>query len=162
MPATSAGMTEWRCSMLDHVGFPVWDYETSKVFYEKALSPLGYTLIMEVSADHTESGSPAAGFGANGKSDFWIGGEGGLGGVLHVAIAVKDRAIVDPFTKLGGRRPGQRRAWPQAALSSQLLRRFCSRPGWPQHRGGLPRPSLIGETPRRARIRHDSRLTRLG
>jgi len=83
--------------MIDHVGFPISDYQRSKAFYSKALAPLGYSLIMEVGSDHTESGAPAAGFGADGKPDFWIGGEGGLDGVLHVAIVAKDRATVDAF-----------------------------------------------------------------
>jgi catechol 2,3-dioxygenase-like lactoylglutathione lyase family enzyme len=83
--------------MIDHVGFPVSDYARSKAFYEQALAPLGYTLIMEVGAQHTESGSPAAGFGANGKPDFWIGGEGGLAKQMHIAIVAKDRAMVDAF-----------------------------------------------------------------
>ena len=34
--------------MIDHVGFPVSDYARSKAFYEKALAPLGYALIVEV------------------------------------------------------------------------------------------------------------------
>jgi catechol 2,3-dioxygenase-like lactoylglutathione lyase family enzyme len=84
-------------SMIDHIGFPVSDYGRSRTFYEKALAPLGYTLIMEVGGDHTESGSPAAGFGKDGKPDFWIGGEGGLTGVMHVAIAANDRRTVDAF-----------------------------------------------------------------
>ena len=83
--------------MIDHLGFPVSDYARSKAFYAKALAPLGYTLVMEVAGEHTESNSPAAGFGAGGKPDFWIGGEGGLRGVLHVAIVAKDRAAVDAF-----------------------------------------------------------------
>jgi catechol 2,3-dioxygenase-like lactoylglutathione lyase family enzyme len=83
--------------MIDHVGFPVSDYQRSKAFYTKALAPLGYSLIMEVSGEHTESRYPAAGFGAGGKPDFWIGGEGGLRGILHVAIAAEDRAAVDAF-----------------------------------------------------------------
>jgi catechol 2,3-dioxygenase-like lactoylglutathione lyase family enzyme len=83
--------------MLDHIGFPVADYERSKAFYLKALAPLGYSLIMEVDGEHTESKSPAAGFGADGKPDFWIGGEGGLERALHIAIATKDRAAVDAF-----------------------------------------------------------------
>ena len=81
--------------MIDHIGFPVSDYARSKAFYEKALAPLGYVLIMEIA--ETESGSPACGFGKAGKPDFWIGGEGGLKGVLHVAIAADDRATVDAF-----------------------------------------------------------------
>jgi catechol 2,3-dioxygenase-like lactoylglutathione lyase family enzyme len=83
--------------MIDHVGFPVSDYERSKSFYATALAPLGYTLVMEVGGEHTESTYPAAGFGAAGKPDFWIGGEGGLSGSLHVAIAATDRAAVDAF-----------------------------------------------------------------
>ena len=83
--------------MIDHVGFPVSDYQRSKVFYSEALAPLGYSLIMEVSGEHTESKYPAAGFGADGKPDFWIGGEGGLRGILHVAIAAEDCAAVDAF-----------------------------------------------------------------
>jgi catechol 2,3-dioxygenase-like lactoylglutathione lyase family enzyme len=83
--------------MIDHVGFPVLDYARSKFFYEKALAPLGYALVMEVTAAQTESGSPAAGFGIGGKPDFWIGGEGGLSKPLHVAIAANDRSAVDAF-----------------------------------------------------------------
>ena len=67
---------------------------------------------MEVAADHTDSGSPAAGFGKQGKPDFWIGGEGGLKATLHVAIAAGDRGTVDAFYQRGTRRrrPGQWRA----------------------------------------------------
>jgi catechol 2,3-dioxygenase-like lactoylglutathione lyase family enzyme len=83
--------------MIDHFGFPVSDYARSKSFYTKALAPLGYGLVMEVGADVTESHAPAAGFGAGGKPDFWIGGEGGLEKPLHVAIVAKDRASVDAF-----------------------------------------------------------------
>ena len=81
--------------MLDHVGIPVADYGRSKAFYEKALAPLGYVLVMEVA--QTENDSPAGGFGADGKPDFWIGGEGGLDKPIHIAIAAKDRVTVDAF-----------------------------------------------------------------
>ena len=81
--------------MIDHVGFPVSDYARAKVFYEQALAPLGYTLIMEV--QQNEHDAKAAGFGANGKPDFWIGGEGGLSRAMHIAIAAADRAAVDAF-----------------------------------------------------------------
>ena len=83
--------------MIDHVGFSVSDYARSKAFYERALAPLGYGLIMEATAEQTGSGHPAAGFGAGGKPDFWIGGEGKLEKPLHVAIAAKDRGSVDAF-----------------------------------------------------------------
>lgn len=101
--------------MIDHVGFPVTDYERSKRFYAQALAPLGYTLIMEVPATHTESGAAAAGFGTRGKPDFWIGGEGGVKAQLHVAVTAATRPEVDAFhaaaLAAGGRdngRPGLR------------------------------------------------------
>ena len=31
--------------MIDHIGFPVSDYERAKTFYLKALAPLGYGLL---------------------------------------------------------------------------------------------------------------------
>jgi catechol 2,3-dioxygenase-like lactoylglutathione lyase family enzyme len=83
--------------MIDHIGFPVSDYARAKAFYEKALSPLGYGVVMEVRQDAHDS--PAAGFGINGKPDFWIGGEGRLNKPVHIAIAAKDRAAVDAFHK---------------------------------------------------------------
>jgi catechol 2,3-dioxygenase-like lactoylglutathione lyase family enzyme len=89
--------------MIDHIGFAVSDYARAIDFYSKALAPLGYTLVREVPGDKTESKYPAAGFGAGDDPDFWIGGEGSLGKPvpLHVAIAVKTRAMVDAFHKAG-------------------------------------------------------------
>jgi catechol 2,3-dioxygenase-like lactoylglutathione lyase family enzyme len=76
--------------MIDHVGFPVSDYARAKAFYARALAPLGYVLIMEV-RQH-ENDAPAAGFGRDGKPDFWIGGEGGLSRPVHIAILANDGA----------------------------------------------------------------------
>jgi catechol 2,3-dioxygenase-like lactoylglutathione lyase family enzyme len=94
--------------MIDHVGFSVSDYARAKAFYEGALAPLGYRLVMEAAAQ--ETGKPAAGFGADGKPDFWVGGEGKLEKPLHVAIVAKDRATVDEFHRAalaaGGRDNG--------------------------------------------------------
>lgn len=83
--------------MIDHIGFPVADYAKSKAFYLKALAPLGYSIIMEVPGGVTESGAAACGFGKDNKPDFWIGGEGGLKGVVHIAIVAESRAAVDAF-----------------------------------------------------------------
>jgi catechol 2,3-dioxygenase-like lactoylglutathione lyase family enzyme len=49
-------------TMLDHVGFAVADYKRSKAFYERALAPLGFTLLMEFSG-------AAAGFGKDDGGD---------------------------------------------------------------------------------------------
>ena len=82
--------------MIDHIGFPVSDYERAKAFYLKALAPLGYSLVMEVTQEQTGD-YPAAGFGADGKPDFWIGSEGGLNRAVHIALLATDRATVDAF-----------------------------------------------------------------
>ena len=94
--------------MIDHIGFPVADYARSKAFYTQVLAPLGFGLIMEVRQDRNDS--LAAGFGADGKPDFWIGGEGGLNRPMHVAITARTRAAVDAFYRAalaaGGRDNG--------------------------------------------------------
>ena len=77
--------------MLDHVGFGVSDYARSKAFYERALAPLGITLLMEPVAQ-------AAGFGKDGKPFFWIEARGpAVSGGLHVAFVVDDRELVHAF-----------------------------------------------------------------
>ena len=77
--------------MVDHVGFTVSDYERSKGFYTEALAPLGYSLLMEPVGR-------AAGFGREGKPDFWVEGEGEtVTGRLHIAIAAENREMVDAF-----------------------------------------------------------------
>ena len=62
-------------------------------------------MIMEV--QQNEHDAKACGFGAGGKPDFWIGGEGGLNKPMHIAITAKDRAAVDAFTRRRSR-PGRR------------------------------------------------------
>ena len=130
--------------MIDHVGFPVSDYARSKAFYEKALAPLGYTVIMEV--QQNEHDAKAAGFGAGGKPDFWIGGEGGLNHAMHIAIVARDRATVDAFYQAAhrGGRARQRCARHPGALPSELLRRLRARSRWAQYRGGMSRAGVIG------------------
>ncbi|MGY4300390.1 catechol 2,3-dioxygenase-like lactoylglutathione lyase family enzyme [Bradyrhizobium sp. i1.4.4] len=95
--------------MIDHLGFSVSDYERAKAFYAKALAPLDYSLIMEVTAEQTGHAA-AAGFGANGKPDLWFGAEGAMNKPMHIAILAKDRATVDAFYKAaiaaGGRDNG--------------------------------------------------------
>jgi catechol 2,3-dioxygenase-like lactoylglutathione lyase family enzyme len=95
--------------MIDHIGFPVSDYARSKAFYLQALAPLGYGLVMDVRQEEN-TGEAAAGFGKDGKPDFWIGSEGGLHQPMQVAIAANDRAMVDAFYRAamaaGGRDNG--------------------------------------------------------
>jgi catechol 2,3-dioxygenase-like lactoylglutathione lyase family enzyme len=90
--------------MIDHLGMPVSDVARATEFYLKALSPLGYGIVMEVSAADTGHGA-AVGFGApgkaaefqSGKPSFWIGEGMRLGGHVHVAFVAPSRASVDAF-----------------------------------------------------------------
>ena len=130
--------------MIDHIGFSVSDYERAKAFYLKALAPLDYTLIMEVEQE-IEKGFPAAGFGAEGKPDFWIGGEGGLNKPVHVAIAAKDRAAVDAFYKAALAAGGKDNGAPgiRAHYHRILLRSLRVRSGRTQHRSGVSQTGMI-------------------
>src|SRR5258706_16342756 len=117
--------------MIDHIGFPVSDYERAKAFYAKALAPLGYSLVMEVTQEQTGH-DPAAGFGANGKPDFWIGGEGGVHQPLHVPILPEGRGTTEAFSKgavaPGGRDKGDPGAlWP---LPPDFFGRVGAGSGW--------------------------------
>lgn len=74
---------------MDHVSVPVEDFGRSKRFYEEALSPLGYEMLMQPAVS-------VAGFGREGKPDFWI-VRGAVGSAVHVAFTSPDRATVDAF-----------------------------------------------------------------
>jgi predicted lactoylglutathione lyase len=101
--------------MIDHMGMHVRDVARATEFYLKALAPLGYGIVMQVSAE--ETGSPAVGFGAGHKPSFWIGqGEPGSG-PMHVAFVAQTRAAVDAFyaaaLKAGGTDNGAPGLWPE-------------------------------------------------
>jgi catechol 2,3-dioxygenase-like lactoylglutathione lyase family enzyme len=88
--STAKGVT---MRTLDHIGFAVADYPRSKAFYEKALAPLGMTLLMEFSG-------AAAGFGKNDgeRPSFFIEAHGEpVHGRLHLAFVAESRAQVDAF-----------------------------------------------------------------
>ncbi|MBI5644997.1 VOC family protein [Candidatus Kaiserbacteria bacterium] len=78
--------------MLDHIGIYVSDSEKAKAFYTAALEPLGYTLMMELPE------WKVAGFGADGKPDFWISPKEEAHNA-HVAFAAKGKDQVDAFYK---------------------------------------------------------------
>lgn len=82
--------------MLDHIGFPVSDYERSKAFYKAVLEPLGLRLLMERDLSDYDGPAGYAGFGAE-RPQFWIGTGKVLSGRLHIAFAAADRAQVRAF-----------------------------------------------------------------
>jgi catechol 2,3-dioxygenase-like lactoylglutathione lyase family enzyme len=77
--------------MFDHVGVNVKDYAASRAFYESALAPLGYSVVMAFDEWKT------AGFGTAGKPEFWISEREPFGTGTHVAFACDDRATVAAF-----------------------------------------------------------------
>lgn len=93
----SGGGTLLFLYMIDHLGFPVSEYERAKDFYTKVLAPLGYGLVMEANAGQTESGGRAAGFGPEGKPAFWIAEDKVAAKYLHIAFLAPSREAVDAF-----------------------------------------------------------------
>jgi catechol 2,3-dioxygenase-like lactoylglutathione lyase family enzyme len=95
--------------MIDHTGLSASDFDKSKAFYTKALSAIGYALLMEFPASVTGS-TDVAGFGEPPKPDFWIYKGVANNPPVHVAFRVSSRAIVDAFYKAamaaGGRDNG--------------------------------------------------------
>jgi len=77
--------------MLDHIGLNVTDYDRSRDFYQRALAPLGISLLMEPVKG-------TGGFGDGGKPWFWISGDRRpVSQRVHVAFLAPDRPAVDAF-----------------------------------------------------------------
>jgi len=95
--------------MIDHTGLSVSNFARSRSFYEQALGPLGYSLIMTLSAAET-GGTDVAGFGVPPKPDFWIASGAPNVPPIHVAFRAESRAAVEAFHKAaiaaGGRDNG--------------------------------------------------------
>ena len=74
--------------MIDHIKLYVADAARSTAFYEQALAPLGYRVVME----------PAPGVVGMGTRfpDLWL-AQSDAPTVAHVALRADDRAAVDTF-----------------------------------------------------------------
>ena len=97
--------------MIAHTTIPVSDYQKSKLFYSKALAPLGYH-------NNMVDGDEAAGFHDGKNTDLWIVLESTIV-PTHVAFEAKDQQAVEAFYREalaagavdnGG--PGYRDYWP--------------------------------------------------
>lgn len=77
--------------IIDHIGIGVSNYEKSKQFYSNCLAPLGIQLILEVEG--------WAGFGRDGKPEFWFGPYDEGNQSMHIAFSADDRGQVDQFYK---------------------------------------------------------------
>ncbi len=82
--------------MLDHLSFPVADFQRSRAFYTAALAPLGISVLME-RIDAEAGPQSHAGFGSDRKPYFWIASGRAISGSLHIAFAADKRALVDAF-----------------------------------------------------------------
>ena len=76
-------------AVIDHLIMSVGNVEASREFYEKALDPLGYRVVMEMEG--------ACGFGILQKPDFFIKQGEAVTPPVHLAFAARDRAAVDAF-----------------------------------------------------------------
>lgn len=73
--------------MLDHIIISVSDLAASRAFYEQALAPLGYSVVMDF--------GDGCGFGVLEKPDFFIRQGDQVTPRVHIAFTSRDRASVD-------------------------------------------------------------------
>jgi catechol 2,3-dioxygenase-like lactoylglutathione lyase family enzyme len=75
--------------MIDHVRLMVRDVERSRAFYERALAPLGYRVVLE----------PAPGVVGMGtdRPDFWLAFDPETRSAVHVAFHAETTDLVDAF-----------------------------------------------------------------
>ena len=79
--------------MLDHLAIGVADLATSRAFYEAALAPLGFGVVLE--------SDRAVGFGPTARSIFWLRGDREPAAGIHVAFQATARDAVDAFHAAG-------------------------------------------------------------
>ena len=95
--------------MIDHIGIYVRDFERSKAFYVATLKAIGYELLLEIPASVTGR-TDVAGFGEDGKADFWIYKGEPNQPPVHVAFRVQTQHLVRAFheaaLEAGGRDNG--------------------------------------------------------
>jgi catechol 2,3-dioxygenase-like lactoylglutathione lyase family enzyme len=75
--------------IIDHIGLAVTDYGRSKAFFTSALAPLRIGIVMEVQS--------WAGFGRDGKPDFWFGEHAAAQRPMHIAFIAESRDQVRSF-----------------------------------------------------------------
>ena len=82
--------------MIDHTGVSVSDAVKSRRFYEAALAPLGYKVLMVVPTELT-GGVMVLGMGVPPKPDFWVHEATPQKPHIHLAFRAESRAMVDAF-----------------------------------------------------------------
>jgi catechol 2,3-dioxygenase-like lactoylglutathione lyase family enzyme len=74
---------------IDHVTIGTSDVGASRAFYERALAPLGMSMVMEMPGGF--------GFGSEGRPWFFVTSREPLRGSFHLAFRAPDRDAVDAF-----------------------------------------------------------------
>jgi catechol 2,3-dioxygenase-like lactoylglutathione lyase family enzyme len=100
--------------MIDHIGLQVGDPVVSRAFYDAALAPLGYRMLVEIPKEHT-GGTIVFGYGVPPKADFWVSEGTPNDPRVHVAFRAETHEQVNKFYQealaAGGKdngRPGPR------------------------------------------------------
>jgi catechol 2,3-dioxygenase-like lactoylglutathione lyase family enzyme len=75
--------------VIDHLTLTVRDFSRSRAFYERALAPLGYRVVMEFGA--------MCGFGDERKPSLWMKQGDPPTTPQHLAFVAPSRAAVDAF-----------------------------------------------------------------
>lgn len=75
--------------IFDHIVLIISNNKKSKIFYEKALSPLGIQFVRE--------DDDCIGFGTNGKPSLWLCEENNIQKPMHIAFVAESRKAVDAF-----------------------------------------------------------------
>jgi catechol 2,3-dioxygenase-like lactoylglutathione lyase family enzyme len=81
--------------MIDHLGITVSDFDASKAFYDKAMAPLGASLLMVVPPEYT-GGVKVGGYGRE-RPTFWMQEGERQRDHQHVAFTARSRPEVDGF-----------------------------------------------------------------
>lgn len=81
--------------MIDHMGLSVTDFDAAKAFYDKAMAPLGASMMTIVPPEFT-NGVKVGGYGWE-RPVFWLAEGEKQTPPIHVAFTAETRAQVDAF-----------------------------------------------------------------
>jgi catechol 2,3-dioxygenase-like lactoylglutathione lyase family enzyme len=82
--------------MIDHTGLLVSNPVLSRTFYDSALAPLGYKMMVQIPKEHT-GGAAVFGYGVPPKADFWVNEGIPNNPKVHVAFRADTHKQVDDF-----------------------------------------------------------------
>lgn len=81
--------------MFDHTGISVSNFEAARAFYDKALAPLGSSMLKIVPTEYT-GGLGVCGYGQD-RPMFWLHEGQAQTPPVHIAFTAESRAMVDAF-----------------------------------------------------------------